>query len=123
MKKEQKSADTLNKRRDASTKKAETLRNTLSELNFNEEEFIELDKEKDHLTSSVEELSGIVETLTSQLGSRLAFDYSDPVRGFDRSKVKGLVAKLIQVQDPIHATALEVVAGGKLYQVVVDEAI
>jgi len=123
MKKEQKSAETLNKRREASTKKADTLQNTLSELNFNQEDYINLDQEKDHLTSSLEELNGIVETLSAQLGSRLAFNYSDPVRGFDRSKVKGLVAKLIEVQDPITATALEVVAGGKLYQVVVDEAI
>ena len=123
MKKEKKSAQTLNKRRDASTAKAEALRNDVSELNFNQEEYTQLDTEKDHLASSVEELNGIVETLTAKLGSRLSFDFSDPVRGFDRSKVKGLVAKLIEVQDPIHATALEVVAGGKLYQVVVDEAI
>ena len=123
MKKEQKSADTLNKRREASTKKANDLRNNLSRLNFNPDEYTKLDQEKDHLTSSVEELNGIVETLTAQLGSRLAFNYSDPVRGFDRSKVKGLVAKLIEVQNPLHSTALEVVAGGKLYQVVVDEAI
>lgn len=123
MKKERKSAETLNKRRDASSKKADKLRTSLEELNFDQDEYTELDKEKDHLTSSVEELNGIVESLTAQLGSRLAFDYSDPVRGFDRSKVKGLVAKLIEVQDPVHATALEVVAGGKLYQVVVDEAI
>ncbi|VEU42650.1 unnamed protein product [Pseudo-nitzschia multistriata] len=123
MKKEQKSADTLNRRREASTQKAEKFRKLLSELNFDQDEFAKLDQEKDHLTSSVEELNGIVETLTAQLGSRLAFNYSDPVRGFDRSKVKGLVAKLIQVQNPVHATALEVVAGGKLYQVVVDEAI
>ena len=123
MQKEQKSADTLNKRRDASIAKSDTLRNTVSELNFNQDDYIKLDQEKDHLTSSMEELNGIVETLTAQLGSRLAFNYSDPVRGFDRSKVKGLVAKLIEVQNPLHATALEVVAGGKLYQVVVDEAI
>ena len=123
MKKERKSAETLNKRRDASTAKAEKLRDDMSELNFNQDEYIELDQEKDNVTSSVEELDGLVETLTAKLGSRLAFDFSDPVRGFDRSKVKGLVAKLIQVQDPVHATALEVVAGGKLYQVVVDEAI
>lgn len=45
------------------------------------------------------------------------------MRGFDRSKIKGLVARLVQVKNPSHATALELVAGGKLYQVVVDEAI
>lgn len=31
-----------------------------------------------------------------------------------------MVAKLVRVQDPASATALEVVAGGRLYQVVVD---
>lgn len=45
------------------------------------------------------------------------FRYSDPERGFDRSRVKGVVAKLTRVADPSTATALEVAAGGKLYQV------
>lgn len=69
------------------------------------------------------DLQETVETLTAQLEGRLAFNYSDPVLGFDRSKVKGVVARLIAVKQSVHATALEVVAGGKLYQVVVDEAI
>lgn len=123
MKKEQKSADALNKRRDASTAKSDKLRSALSELNFNQENYVKLDQEKDQLTGSVEDLSGIVESLSTKLGSRLAFNYSDPVRGFDRSKVKGVIAKLIEVQNPIHTTALEVVAGNKLFHVVVDEAI
>lgn len=45
------------------------------------------------------------------------FQYRDPERGFDRSRVKGMVAKLVRVQDPATSTALEVAAGGKLYQV------
>ena len=48
------------------------------------------------------------------------FQYRDPERGFDRSSVKGVVAKLVRVKDPADTTALEVAAGGKLYQVVVD---
>jgi structural maintenance of chromosome 2 len=45
------------------------------------------------------------------------------VRNFDRSKVKGLVAQLITV-DPSslnQVTALEVCAGGRLYNVVVED--
>lgn len=42
------------------------------------------------------------------------------MKDFDRSKVKGLVASLVSVKDSTSATALEVAAGGKLYQVVVD---
>ena len=34
--------------------------------------------------------------------------------------MKGVVAKLVRMKDPADATALEVAAGGKLYQVVVD---
>lgn len=123
MKKEEKAAIDLNKKRDGAVQKQEKLRSALSEIAFNEEEYNSLEQEKDTLTSSASELSDLVDTLTARLGSRLAFNYSDPVRGFDRSKVKGLVAKLVQVKQAAHATALEVVAGGKLYQVIVDEAI
>ena len=45
------------------------------------------------------------------------FQYQDPERGFDRGRVKGVVAKLVHLQDPATTTALEVAAGGKLYQV------
>lgn len=34
--------------------------------------------------------------------------------------MKGLLANLISVQDLSYATALEVVAGGRLYNIVVD---
>lgn len=44
----------------------------------------------------------------------------DPERGWDRSKVKGLLANLITVRDVSYATGLEVVAGGRLYNIVVD---
>jgi structural maintenance of chromosome 2 len=52
----------------------------------------------------------------------LEFSYTDPYPGFDRSKVKGLVANLITIpkEHVDKATALEVCAGGKLYQVVVE---
>ena len=44
----------------------------------------------------------------------LKFEYKDPEKNFDRSKVSGLVCKLFNVKDPIHSTALEVTAGGKV---------
>lgn len=65
----------------------------------------------------VRELQERVDELSSQL-SRVRFDYKDPEKGFDRAKVKGVVAKLLRVKEPAAATALEVLAGGKLYQVI-----
>lgn len=48
------------------------------------------------------------------------FTYRDLVRNFDRSKVKGVVAKLIKVKDGSKMTALEVAVGGNLFNVIVD---
>lgn len=49
-----------------------------------------------------------------------AFHVRGPLRGFDRSRVKGVVCELIEVRDARYTTAVEVCAGGKLFQVVVD---
>ncbi|KAI5841190.1 hypothetical protein DFP73DRAFT_557205 [Morchella snyderi] len=53
------------------------------------------------------------------------FNYADPSPNFDRSRVKGLVAQLFTLdQDKEEAgTALEITAGGRLYNVVVDTEI
>jgi len=56
--------------------------------------------------------------------SSVDFTYSDPSTNFDRSKVKGLVAQLFTL-DKQHSNAglaLEICAGGRLFNVVVDNA-
>lgn len=54
--------------------------------------------------------------------SFLDFNYSMPSANFDRSQVKGLVASLVHLrpEDYNKSTALEITAGGRLYNVVVD---
>ena len=121
--KESSSSQKLTQKRDAASVKVSQLRAQLDQLHFSEDEYALLEREKQELGATVTELTDTVETLQTRLGAKLAFKYQDPVRGFDRSKVKGLVSRLIAVRDAKNATALEVVAGGKLYQVVVDEAI
>jgi structural maintenance of chromosome 2 len=122
MQKEESSAAKLSKKRDKTAEKVEGISQKLSNIAFSEDEFNALEDEKINLENSVSILQEKVDTLSAQLEGRLSFNYSDPIRGFDRSKVKGLVARLVEVKLPKHSTALEVVAGGKLYQVVVDEA-
>jgi structural maintenance of chromosome 2 len=50
------------------------------------------------------------------------FNYTLPP-GFDTRKVKGLIASLLALKPEDHgkSTALEIAAGGKLYNVVVDD--
>ncbi|SPQ99207.1 unnamed protein product (mitochondrion) [Plasmodiophora brassicae] len=52
--------------------------------------------------------------------ARFDFQFTSPSASFDRSSVKGRVAKLIAVRQDEFAIALEVIAGGRLYNVVVD---
>ncbi|CAL1701767.1 unnamed protein product [Somion occarium] len=67
-----------------------------------------------HLT---EQRDGVKQRL-----SFLDFNYSTPSPSFDRTKVKGLVASLISLDQPNYnkSTALEITAGGRLYNVVVE---
>ncbi|KAL0630935.1 Structural maintenance of chromosomes protein 2 [Maublancomyces gigas] len=54
--------------------------------------------------------------------ANIDFNYADPTPNFDRSKVKGLVAQLFTLDEgkSLAGTALEITAGGRLYNVVVD---
>ena len=67
-------------------------------------------------------MRGLRETIES-LEARhpqLHFRYTAPDKQFQRASVKGVVCNLFHVEDVVYATALEVTAGGRLYNVVVD---
>jgi structural maintenance of chromosome 2 len=56
--------------------------------------------------------------------SEVNFNYETPSKDFDHQKVRGLVAKLIQIPEfkKQCSTAIEVTAGGKLYNVSSDHS-
>ncbi|KAK2569628.1 Structural maintenance of chromosomes protein 2 [Acropora cervicornis] len=95
------------------------LEDELKKLNYEEGKEEKLTAKRRELEAEVSELRMKVETLEAKFPN-LKFEYVDPEANFDRNKVKGLVAQLIQVKDASTATGLEVTAGGKLYNVVVD---
>lgn len=47
-------------------------------------------------------------------------DYRDPEPNFDRSKVKGKLFSLFTVRDEMFTKALEIGAGSKLNQIVIE---
>lgn len=85
----------------------------LKKLNYEDGKEETLKANKRDISEKVQTLSEKVDTMEARF-PQLQFDYRDPEKNFDRSKVHGLVAKLIQVKDPSTATALEVAAGGKV---------
>jgi structural maintenance of chromosome 2 len=97
-----------------------TAESNLKGVSFNEKDEISLRSKASKLQVSTSTLKDEVDRITTQMEARLNFEFKDPERGFDRSKVKGLVARLVTVTNPRNATALEVAAGARLMQVVVD---
>ncbi|XP_053395327.1 structural maintenance of chromosomes protein 2-like [Mercenaria mercenaria] len=95
------------------------LEDELKKLNYEEGKDEMLETQRRTLSQEVNHLQDKMETLEARF-PHLHFDYRNPEKNFDRSKVSGLVCKLIKVKDVKTATALEVAAGGKLYNVVVD---
>ncbi|KAL2003791.1 hypothetical protein VTN02DRAFT_2285 [Thermoascus thermophilus] len=80
-------------------------------------------QEESNLQKSIRELREKADTLKRKVAN-IDFNYTDPHPNFDRSKVKGLVAQLFTLdKNKLQAgTALEICAGGRLYNVVVDTA-
>ena len=60
-------------------------------------------------SETVNKIKEEIRMISSRLGN-IEFTYRDPVKNFDRTKVKGVVAKLIRVKDSSTMTALEVIA-------------
>lgn len=100
-------------------KELENVKVGLKSVSYEEGEMEALQKDRELELELVQKLKDDARILSAQL-SNVEFAYRDPVNNFDRSKVKGVVAKLIKVTDSSSVTALEVAAGGKLFNVVVD---
>ncbi|KAG5302139.1 condensin subunit [Histoplasma ohiense] len=104
-------------------KQAKKLESELAKQGFEPGREEEMYQEESRLQKSIRELRSQADSMKRKVAN-IDFNYSDPYPNFDRSKVKGLVAQLFTLdKDKTQAgTALEICAGGRLYNVVVDTA-
>ncbi|KAL4986358.1 hypothetical protein BDW68DRAFT_129897 [Aspergillus falconensis] len=102
---------------------AKKLESELSRLGFEPGREEQLYQEQSGLQKEIRELRQRADGLQRKVAN-IDFNYTDPYPNFDRSKVKGLVAQLFTVdKEKLQAaTALEICAGGRLYNVVVDSS-
>lgn len=108
---------------EALRKQAQKLEADLSKLGFDPAREEQMHQRDARLQKSTRALREQADGLKRKVAN-VDFSFTDPTPNFDRSKVKGLVAQLFTL-DPNKAeagTALEVCAGGRLYNVVVDSA-
>lgn len=102
---------------------AKKLEAELTKMGFEPGKESNLYQQESHLHASIRELRQQADGLRRRVAN-IDFNYSDPSPGFDRSRVKGLVAQLftLEKEHTRAGTALEICAGGRLYNVVVDSA-
>jgi len=99
----------------------EKLREELAAIKFDEEEYTRLVEAKRSKRAEIENLHEELGIVERQLHN-VDFQYDDPHEGFDRSRVKGKAVTLFTIKDSWehYGQALEVVAGGKMFHVIVD---
>ncbi|KAI9877287.1 MAG: Structural maintenance of chromosomes protein 2 [Pleopsidium flavum] len=102
---------------------ARALEGQLGKLGFEAGKEEEMYQQEASLQQQVRILREQADSMKRKVAN-IDFSYNDPTPGFDRSKVKGLVAELFTLdkEQTRAGTALEICAGGRLYNVVVDSA-
>ncbi len=102
---------------------AKKLETELSKLGFEAGKEEEMYRQEASLQQQIRNLREQADGMKRKVAS-IDFSYTDPTPGFDRSRVKGLVAQLFTLdkEQTRAGTALEICAGGRLYNVVVDSA-
>lgn len=103
-------------------KELENLKIKIDSIGYDDDMVEQLTNRSVQLRNEVRQLEIEIDSVESRCPN-LCFQYKDPYPGFDRRKVHGFVSKLIKVKDPETCTALEVTAGGRLNNVVVDNEI
>ncbi len=100
---------------------AAKLESRLSKLGFEPGKEEHMYRQETQLQTQIRDLQEQCDALKRKVSS-IDFSYTDPSPNFDRSKVKGLVAQLFTLdkEKTQAGTALEICAGGRLYNVVVD---
>lgn len=104
---------------EAVKKLKEKLETEMKRLNYEENKEESLLERHRQLSRDISRLKETEEALLARFPN-LRFAYRDPEKNWNRNCVKGLVASLISVKDTSATTALELVAGDRLYNVVVD---
>ncbi|KAJ0098691.1 hypothetical protein Patl1_19865 [Pistacia atlantica] len=88
-------------------KDVENVKQALESVPYKEGQMEVLQRDRASEMELVQKLKDDIRDLSAHLAN-VQFIYRDPVKNFDRSKVKGVVAKLIKVRDSSTMTALEV---------------
>ncbi|THK33140.1 structural maintenance of chromosomes protein 2 [Diachasma alloeum] len=96
-----------------------SLEKGLSRIDYDEQASQVLKEQKRTLEGEIAQLQGKIDEIESRYPN-LTFQYTPPSQNFDKNSVKGPVCTLMSLKEKNAAYALDVAAGGRLYNIVVD---
>ncbi|GFY64325.1 structural maintenance of chromosomes protein 2 [Trichonephila inaurata madagascariensis] len=96
------------------------LKADINKLNYQEGQYEGLLAKEKKLNRELSTYQEELESIFARF-PQLSFDYVDPVKNFDRRKVRGPVCMQMEIKDSKEALALDVAASGKLYNVIVND--
>ncbi|KZC13859.1 PREDICTED: structural maintenance of chromosomes protein 2 [Dufourea novaeangliae] len=100
-------------------KDVKNFENELKKLNYEDGTIEQLKQQRHVLKNEIRALDEKVDHFESRY-PQIRFEYQKPEANFNTNSVKGVVCKLVTVKDNRAAYALDIAAGGKLYNVIVD---
>ncbi|XP_072753642.1 structural maintenance of chromosomes protein 2 [Anoplolepis gracilipes] len=100
-------------------KELKSLENKLQQLNYKNGYLEDLKDQKNILMGEIRPLREKLDQFELRY-PQTRFDYQKPEPNFNPKSVKGMVCKLLSLKDKKVAYALEVAAGAKLYNIIVD---
>ncbi|XP_003699378.2 structural maintenance of chromosomes 2 [Megachile rotundata] len=103
-------------------KEVKNLENELTKLNYEDGCVEQLKNQRNTLRNEIRTLEEKADYFESQY-PKIRFEYKKPEPNFNQNSVKGVVCKLITVRDKKAAYALDIAAGAKLYNIIVDTEI
>lgn len=103
-------------------KEMKNLENELKKLNYKDGCVEQLKEQRNVLRNEIRVLQEKADQFESQY-PRIRFEYKKPEPNFDDRSVKGVVCKLITIEDKRAAYALDIAAGAKLYNIILDTEI
>jgi structural maintenance of chromosome 2 len=98
---------------DATSQEVKNLEAALKKLHFNDDKMAELQGRRRQLTQEVRHLKDRIDHFEAQR-PYTQFRYRDPEPNFNRSKVYGVVCRLINVKEEGANVAIETAAGGRV---------
>ncbi|KAL7184015.1 hypothetical protein ACSBR2_026232 [Camellia fascicularis] len=104
----------------ARTKDVENVKLALESLLYEDRQMEALQKDRAIELELVQKLKDEIRILSTQL-AHVDFTYHDPMKNFDSTRVKGVVAKLIKVKDGSTMTALEKILETNFFKMAISE--